>query len=594
MAETKAPRRKSDLDPVSESWRKLPWRKLEQHAYRIQKRIFKAEERGNQQAVRHLQKLLMKSRAARLIAVRRVTQDNQGKRTAGIDGVKSVHPKQRFAMVEKIHPKEWKHRKARPVRRVYIPKPGKDEKRPLGIPVMQDRAQQALVKSALEPAWEAKFEPNSYGFRPGRSCHDAIGAIFTAISKKDKYVLDADIKGCFDHIDHAALLKKLGGYPGLNQVCKAWLKAGILTEGVFEPTEKGTPQGGVVSPLLANIALHGMETAVRATFTFREGKPNFIRYADDFVVLHPTEEGVIKARAIVEAWLKDMGLELKPSKTRITHTLRKYQGTTGFDFLGFTIRQFLVGKTHSGRPGGVGKNALLGFKTIIKPSKEAIKQHRVEIRQILKKNKSASQEKLMRDLNPVIRGWTYYYRPVAASETFKSCDYVLFHQLETWATRRHPHKSKHWIREKYWGVDKGEGWKFQTQETYLYKHTLTHIQRHVKVRGKASPYDGNLLYWSTRLRAHPAIGSTRGKVLQRQQGKCKWCGLKFKDGDSIELDHHIPRSLGGKNEMGNLMALHLHCHDQRHANSVRGINENDHRTEEPDEGKAFTSGSEDE
>jgi RNA-directed DNA polymerase len=277
MAETKAPRHKSALDPVSESWRKLPWRKLEHQMYRIQKRLFRAEERGNEQAVRQLQKLWRKSRAARLIAVRRMTQDNQGKRTAGIDGVQSVPPKQRWTMGEQIHPREWKRSQARLVRRVYSPKPGKDEKRPLGIPVRQDRAQQALGKSALEPAWEAKVEPNSYGFRPGPSGHDAIGAIFTAISKKDKDVLDADSKGCFAHIDQSALLTKLGGYPALHQAGNAWLQAGILTEGVFEPTEKGTPQGGVISPLFANIALLGRETAVRAAFTLKEKKPNFIR-----------------------------------------------------------------------------------------------------------------------------------------------------------------------------------------------------------------------------------------------------------------------------------------------------------------------------
>src|SRR5438552_7557210 len=336
MTETKAPRskRKPPLDPESESWRKLPWRKFEQHVYRIQKRIFRAEQRGNQRAVQKLQKLLMKSRAARLLAVRRVTQDNQGKKTAGIDGMKSVKPAGRLAMAEHLHPKHWKQMKAKPVRRVYIPKPGKLEKRPLGIPVMETRAHQALVKLALEPAWEAKFEPNSYGFRPGRSCQDAITAIWIIINHKAKYVLDADLKGCFDHINHEALLRKLNAYPALSRILRGWLKAGAMDNGVFEETTSGTPQGGVISPLLANIALHGMETTIVEAYRWKEGKPNFVRYADDFVVFHPTEEGVKKAQAVLETWLADIGLELKPSKTKITHTLREYQGARGFDFLG--------------------------------------------------------------------------------------------------------------------------------------------------------------------------------------------------------------------------------------------------------------------
>src|SRR5437588_1308789 len=292
MRDTKAPRmkRKASLDPESESWRKLPWRKFEQQTYRIQKRIFQAEFRGNTRAVHKLQKLLMKSRAARLVAVRRVTQDNQGKKTAGVDGVKSVPPKQRFDLAERIHPKRWKRSATMTARRVWIPKPGKPgEQRPLGIPVMETRSQQALVKLALEPEWEAKFEPNSYGFRPGRSCHDAIAAIFVAIAHKAKYVLDADLKGAFDNINHEALLKKLNTYPAMRQTIKAWLKAGIIDNGVFEETPRGTPQGGVVSPLLMNIALHGMETELMKAYRTKADQPQFVLYADDLVVLHPTE-----------------------------------------------------------------------------------------------------------------------------------------------------------------------------------------------------------------------------------------------------------------------------------------------------------------
>ncbi|GHO79122.1 hypothetical protein KSD_68930 [Ktedonobacter sp. SOSP1-85] len=238
-----------EIDEASGTWKNLPWKKLEQHVFRLQKRIYRASQRGETRKVEKLQKLLMKSEAARLLAVRRVTQDNQGKKTAGIDGRKSVNPKQRLLMAQAIHPKNQHRQKAKPVRRIWIPKPGKkDERRPLGIPILVERAQQTLVKLALEPAWEAVFEENSYGFRPGRSCHDAIGAIFNGIRFKSKFVLDADIKGCFDTIDQKALLQKLKTYPQLRHLMRGWLKAGVL-EGVdFTPTETGTPQGGPLTP----------------------------------------------------------------------------------------------------------------------------------------------------------------------------------------------------------------------------------------------------------------------------------------------------------------------------------------------------------
>ena len=239
-----------EIERESVAWNKLPWKKLEQHVYSIQKRIYQASQRDEKRKVEKLQKLLMKSRSARLLAVRRVTQDNQGKKTAGIDGVKSVKPEERFDLAERIHPKYWKNSKSQPVRRVWIPKPGKkDERRPLGIPVMRERAQQALVKLALEPAWEAIFEPNSYGFRPGRACQDAIGAIFLSIKSKPKYVFDADVKGAFDNINQQALLTKLQTYPQLRRVIKGWLKAGVMEGVKFSPTESGTPQGGLCKAL---------------------------------------------------------------------------------------------------------------------------------------------------------------------------------------------------------------------------------------------------------------------------------------------------------------------------------------------------------
>jgi RNA-directed DNA polymerase len=291
-----------------------------------------------------------------------------------------------------------------PTRRVWIPKPGTEEKRPLGIPTMPDRALQALVKLALEPEWEAKFEPNSYGFRPGRSCHDAIAAIFTNVSKLPKYVLDADISKCFDRINHEALLKKVNTFPRMERLLRVWLKAGVLDGDTLFPTEEGTPQGGIVSPLLANIALHGLETVVTQGFPLNrklEGghwerwKPVLIRYADDFVILHRDPDVIRQCREIVHEWLQGMGLELKPSKTRMAHTLEAFEGEPGFDFLGFHVRQYQAGKHQSKQ----------GFKTIITPSQKKVKLHYERLAEIVEQHRMAKQIDLNFKLNPIIRGW---------------------------------------------------------------------------------------------------------------------------------------------------------------------------------------------
>ncbi len=243
-------------------WNTIPWKQVEKKVFKLQKRIYRAAQRGNQVEVRKLQRLLTKSHYAKLLAVRRVSQDNQGKKTAGIDGVKSLTPRQRIQLVQRLKLDD----RAKPIRRVYIPKPGKQEKRTLGIPVMEDRAKQALVKLALEPEWEAKFEPNSYGFRPARSAHDAISAIRKTIDRRCKFVLDTDIEQCFDKINHNALLDKLNCSPHLRRVIKSWLKSGVMDNGRLFPTEQGTPQGNIISPLLANVTLHGMETHIRKAF----------------------------------------------------------------------------------------------------------------------------------------------------------------------------------------------------------------------------------------------------------------------------------------------------------------------------------------
>jgi RNA-directed DNA polymerase len=573
MKERKAPKNKRELDPESEAWKAIPWRKLEQHVFRIQKRIYRASQQGKTRTVQKLQKLLMKSEAARVLAVRRVTQDNQGKKTAGVDGVKSVQPAGRFIMAQQIHPNQWKRHKTRPVRRVWIPKPGKDARRPLGIPVLLERAQQALVKSALEPEWEARFEGNSYGFRPGRSAHDAIVAIWNALRSKAKFVLDADIQGCFDAINQKELLEKLKTFPQMRQIIRSWLKAGVIDNDVFTPTEAGTPQGGVISPLLANIALHGMEKAITEGLKYREIKPILVRYADDFVILHHNKEELEKATQKITTWLKNMGLVLSPKKTRVTHTLTPYEGNVGFDFLGYTVRQFPVGKTHTGKDT---KGKPLGYKTINKPSKKGIKTHIQKTNQLLKKLKSAPQKAVVGKLNPVIRGWCNYHRVVCAKKVFHRCDSHMYVQLMEWGRKRHHNKGKLWIFQRYWHREDGKRWVFaapvQTEEGMgllkLRRHNQTAIQRHNKVRGTASPYDGNLVYWSQRLKKHPLMENTRAKLLQIQKGMCPRCGLYFQDEDVLEIDHIVPVALGGKDTLANKWVYHRHCHNEKTAEDL--------------------------
>ena len=438
-------------------WSDMNWRKLERKTFKLQKRIYQASNRSNVKLVRRLQKLLIKSWSARALSVRRVTQDNQGKKTAGVDGIKSLTPKQRLTLMNKINLGS----NVKPTRRVWIPKPGTDEKRPLGIPTMEDRALQALVKLALEPEWEARFEPNSYGFRPGRSGHDAVDAIFLSIKQKAKYVLDADIAKCFDRINHESLLKKLNTYPTLRRQIRAWLKAGVMDGKELFPTTVGTPQGGVISPLLANIALHGIEELIKGLAPkFDMKRPDgtqlgvrdklksisIVRYADDFVILHEDYEVIKLCKSEIEKWLSDIGLELKPSKTRIAHTLNRLNDEEpGFNFLGFNVRQFPVGKHTSGK----NKGRLLGFKTIITPSKEGQKRHYSKVAEVIDKARGISQSALIKRLNPVIRGWCNYFSTVVSQKVFKRLWHLVVWKLQKWGRHRHRNKGRKWIRLKY-------------------------------------------------------------------------------------------------------------------------------------------------
>ncbi len=549
---------KTDLQLNTVEWNTINWRKIQKAVFKLQKRIYRAYVSGDVRQGRRLQKTLLNSYYNRLLSVRKVTQENQGKKTAGVDKVKSLTPKQRFKLAENLKLED----KSQPIRRVWIPKPGKKEKRPLGIPVIRDRAAQALAKAALEPEWEAKFEGNSQGFRPGRSAHDAIEAIFNHIRYKPKYVLDADICKCFDRINHQKLLAKVNTYPKLRRQLKAWLKAEIVDYVKHErtPNHQGTPQGGVLSPLLSNIALHGLESRIKQVKGLKNA--TVIRYADDFVIIHPELEKIKLCQTIISDWLSEYDLELNTKKTRIKHTLETFdKNKPGFDFLGFNIRQFKVGKYQSGKNT---KGEKLGFKTIIKPSTESVRRHYQKISETTKRLNAAPQHKLITELNPIIKGWCNYFKSVCSKETFSELTRLTHLRIRRWADRRHPKKSKTWVSNKYWKTVKEDNWVFKSTgkyETALHKHAKTAITRHTKIRGEDSPYDGNTLYWGKRMSNHPEMKKSVANLLKKQNGKCNWCGLPFQEGDKLENDHIQPVKAGGSNRLDNRQLLHKHCHD---------------------------------
>lgn len=432
----------------------------------------------------------------------------------------------------------------------------------------------------MEPEWEAKFEKNSYGFRPGRRPHDAIEAIHSSINKSPKYVLDADIRKCFDQINHGALLAKLNTFPVMHRQVRAWLKAKIImqNETIFPPA--GTPQGGVLSPLLANIALNGIEALLSDWIAeipafspggHRISKPNrrkrllYVRYADDFVVFHPEKEIVEFAKTLISEFLKTMSLELHQDKTGIAHTYFAVNNRKpGFKFLGFWVRNYQVGKTKRGKRGAE-------YKTFIRP-------HPQNIKNVLRKIKAVLRQKLnvtmvVERLNPIIRGWANYFSTVASKKTFSAMDSKLMVQLMRWGKRKHPTCSKAWISNRYLFKDvKNEksrlrfGYIGKKQEIIGIKYFAeTPIVRHTKVTGDKSIYDNDLVYWSDRGRAlgNRAFSKSVLRIFRSQNNKCNICGLKFLPGDVIEIDHIVPKTFGGANHYGNLQALHGHCHDQK-------------------------------
>jgi RNA-directed DNA polymerase len=501
-------------DDAALGWDAINWRKAERDVTRLRRRIFAAEQAGNSKKVASLQRLMLRSGASTLVSVRRVTQQNAGRATAGVDGQVALTSRDRAELADRLQrpAAPWQ---ALPVKRVYIPK-GNKKLRPLGIPPIADRAQQNRVRNALEPQWEARFEARSYGFRPGRGCHDAIEAVFQTASGKGAtrlWCLDFDLEAAFDHIDHDHLLSLLAGFPGLGLVRK-WLKAGVAGNGVLSPTEEGTPQGGGISPVLLNVALHGMEeaagvrymtTGVNAGKTW-PGSPVLVRYADDGLVLCRDAGQAQQVKQQLQRWLEPRGLAFNQAKTKIVHL------DDGVDFLSFTIRRF-------------------GAKLIIKPSAEAITRFRARTRTAVRSCYGANAAAVLKTLAPVNRGWAAYQRTVVSSAVYAAMDNYEWKLLWKWATRSHPNKPKRWVAGRYFGTfstARADRWVFgdRTTGAYLPKLAWTKIERHVMVKGRASPDDPALdQYWARRhSKQLPPLNAVRLRLLRQQGGRCAVCG----------------------------------------------------------------------
>ncbi len=510
---------------------------------KIQYQLDKAVENDDRNRIRFLaHQLSMKSMASRIMAINRICQINTGKYTAGVDGVSTPETKpERLAFMTELFYNVDITRKPEPIRRVFIPKPNGNS-RPLGIPTIHDRIVQEIIRLSIEPICEYHFNHCSHGFRPHRSCHDAIQDIFIKMSRinSKKWVVEGDIKGCFDHISHDHIIDTLKDWKIPNQIrniIHAMLKSDISFDGTLSPSEEGTPQGGVISPMLANVALTCLDDMIQKRYGASDYN-SIVRYADDFIITSETDVEARQIKDRIKQFLKDeIGLELSDDKTRITSI------TEGFDFLGFNIKKH--------------KDTLL-----IKPSTDNIRDYRYKIKAIAREQ-NYSCLGLIKKLNPIILGWGNYYKTVVSNQIFQDNHSLLLHKLLFWCDYKHPHRGRKWIRWEYFTKD----WAFYDKETGTKVHRMDKIpiRRHVKVKAEMRVYNkDDQEYWNKRTSNQMALYGIYRQLYDKQKGKCSYCEGRFTTEDDLHLHHLKPTEFGGVNELINLRLIHQQCHTSIH------------------------------